>query len=315
MDNTLIADPIFIISLDTELIWGYVRYPQDRAVKLLSNDKSKGRGSIDVLLQLFDKYNIPATWAMVGHLFLDHCENEEGVPHSNMPRFKENWYSCDPCTDIHQNPLYYGTDIVEKILSSSIEHEIGYHTFSHVPLSECTDEVAKAEVERGVELANELGLTLNSFVFPENKIGHIDILRDYGFKIYRGQNRPEKNINQSRLTWLKTFAVSRIIAPPVEPILRGGIWEIPTSMYFYDSQFLFTITLRAKWGLYQAIRQRKVFHIYLHPENLLMQPSLANKLDSFLAFVAKRRDRGILKVLTMGGLASYLNSEAIGTGV
>jgi hypothetical protein len=56
-----------------------------------------------------------ATWAIVGHLFLDHCEKEDGIPHKDMPRFTDGWYSCDPCTGIHKDPLYYGRDIIEKI--------------------------------------------------------------------------------------------------------------------------------------------------------------------------------------------------------
>lgn len=309
MDKKLTASPIFIISLDTELLWGYVRYPQHRVVKLLSDDESKGRRSIDVLLHLFEKYHIPATWATVGHLFLDHCEDDGGMLHKDMPRFKENWYSFDPGTDIQQDPLYYGKDILEKILSSKIAHEIGWHTFSHVPFSECTREVAKAEIAKGIEIGKEWGITLKSFVFPEHKVGHLDILQEYGIKVYRGSRITDRPVNRGRLSWAPTLAASKIIAPPAEPVLREGIWEIPGSLYFYDSQFPFTLTLRAKIGLRQAIRENKVFHVYLHPVNLLMQPSLANKLGSFLAYVAKKRDEGILKALTMGELASYLNHD------
>ena len=171
----MIAQPIFIISLDAELLWGAVLYPSHKTVNLLKNDKQKGRGCIDVLLNLFEKHNIPATWAVVGHLFLDHCEKEGGIPHRNMPRFKRDWYSC---TDIQKDPLYYGKDIVEKILSNRIEHEIGYHSFSHVIFSECSREVAEAEIKEGIKLAKEFGIPLRSFVFSENKIGHVDILRE-----------------------------------------------------------------------------------------------------------------------------------------
>ena len=138
--------PIFIISLDTELIWGNIAYPSSETVSLMKKDSKKVRGCIDILLNLFEKYNIPATWAIVGHLFLDHCECEDGIPHQDMPRFKEEWYSSDPCTDIQKDPLYYGKDIVEKILSNRIEHEVGCHSFSHVIFSECSREVAEAEI-------------------------------------------------------------------------------------------------------------------------------------------------------------------------
>lgn len=310
-EKKLIEYPMFIISLDTELLWGYVRYPQHRAVKLLYEDEKNGRGAIDALLQLFEKYNIPATWATVGHLFLDSCECEDGIPHKNMPRFKEDWYSCDPCTNVQEDPLYYGKDFVNRIISSRGKHEIGYHTFSHVPFSECNHEVATAELEEGVKIASKLGIALKSFVFPENKIGHEDILKSHGFEIYRGHNVTTRNAHQSIPIWAVRFAASKIVAPPVEPVWRGGIWELPSSMLFSDPLFPSTLVLRAKKGIRKAIRHNKIFHVFLHPENLLMRPSLANELDDLLAFVAKKRDRGILKVLTMGKLAYYLNQKLI----
>lgn len=91
-----LTKPTFIISLDTELIWGYTAYPSNEVISLMINDDKKVRGCIDILLNLFQKHNIPATWAVVGHLFLDHCECEDGIPHKEMPRFKEDWYSADP---------------------------------------------------------------------------------------------------------------------------------------------------------------------------------------------------------------------------
>ena len=301
MDN-----PIFIISLDVELIWGYISEPTNKSISLMKNDDKNGRGCIDSLLNLFEKHNIPATWAVVGHLFLDHCECEDGVPHKDMPRFKEDWYSSDPCTDIQRDPLYYGRDIVEKILSNRIEHEIGYHSFSHIVFSECSGEVAEAEIKEGIKLAKGFGIMLKSFVFPENKFGHVDILKEYGFQIYRGPNLAGKNVNKILPVRTLNFAVSKIITPPVEPIWREGICELPSSMMFSDSLFPFTLVLRAELGIRKAIREKKIFHIFLHPESLIADPLLEKKLDKLLAFVAKRRDEEKLQVMTMSDLASIL---------
>jgi hypothetical protein len=298
--------PIFIISLDVESIWGYAAYPSHKEIDLLKRDDKNGRGCIDILLNLLGRHNIPTTWAVVGHLFLDHCECEDRMPHKDMPRFKEDWYSSDPCTDIQRDPLYYGTDIVEKILSNRIEHEIGYHSFSHVVFSECSREVAEAEIKKGIKLAKEFGITLNSFVFPENKIGHIDVLKENGFKIYRGENLVRGAINQSFLMRKFNGGIDKMIAPPTEPKWMDGIWEIPSSMFFCDPQIKFSLLPRAEIGLYRAIKSKKVFHIWLHPHNLLMYPSLKDDLDKFLAFVAKERDGGKIEVMTMGGFAKML---------
>lgn len=304
-----INKPIFIISLDTELIWGFATYPSHKNIDLLKYDDEKKRGCIDILLRLLEKYDIPATWAVVGHLFLDHCEKGDGIPHEHMPRFEEDWYSSDPCTDIQEAPLWYGKDIVEKILSNRIEHEIGYHSFSHVVFSECSREVAEAEVKEGIKLAKKFGITLKSFVFPKNKIGHIDILKKYGFKIYRGENLGRYDLSENILIRKFNGGIDKIIAPPAHPKWMNGIWEIPSSMFFCDAQIKSSLLLRAKVGLYRAIRSKKVFHIFLHPHNLLMYSSLKDDLDRFLEIAARKRDEGNLQVMTMGELVLELNAK------
>lgn len=300
---------IFTISLDTESIWGYAAYPSHKEIGLLKRDDTKGRGCIDAILNLFEKHNIPATWAIVGHLFLDHCEYEDGIPHKDMPRFKEDWYSTDPCTDVRRDPLYYGRDIIEKILSNRIEHEIGYHSFSHVIFSECSREVAEAEIKEGIELAKDLGITLKSFVFPESKIGHVNVLKKYGFKVYRGKKLGRYNPNKNLLIRKFTGGIDEMIAPPVEPKWIEGIWEIPSSMTFYDPQIKFSVLPRAKIGLNRAIKSKKVFHISLHPYNLLMYSSLKDDLDTFLGIVSKKRDEGKIEVMTMGEFVRYLDER------
>jgi len=297
--------PIFMLSLDTELFWGGARDVQSKALGPIINDPTKGRGSINVLLSLCKKYNIPVTWAMVGHLFLDHCQKEDGIPHPEMPRFQENWYSFDPCTNIKLDPLFYGKDIVETIMTNSVKHEIGYHTFSHVPFSECSRIVARAEISRGIEAARELGITLESFVFPYNLIGHVDVLAETGFKIYRGQDLGAITVNNSAVPRNKRIK-NRIFPPPSEPRWINGIWEIASSTIALDKQLHLPLAARSKLGIRQAIRSKSIFHICMHPHDLLYKPFLAIELDKTLAFVDKMRQHGQLQALTMGGLAARL---------
>jgi hypothetical protein len=98
-----------------------------------------------------------------------------------------------------------------------------------------------------------------------------------------------------------------MIAPPAEPKWRDGIWEIPSSMCFCDPKIKFSVLPRAKLGLCRAIKAKKVFHIFLHPHNLLMYPSLKDDLDKFLSFVAKKRGEGKIEVMTMGGFVEVLD--------
>lgn len=306
---TQLGTPTFIISIDMEMMWSCIREPQSKWAKHQVNDNTNGRGSVEILLNIFEKYDIPATWAIVGHLFLDSCHRENSIVHKNMPRFEERWYSHDPATDIKRDPLYYGKDIIEKILSNKVGHEIGSHSFSHVPFSDCSREVAEAEIKESIEIAKSNGITLRSFVFPWNKIGHVDVLREYGFAIYRGTNIPGRYAGRSILIRAPMVVINSFVAHPTEPIWENGIWEIPSSMIFGETLIPFTLLFRAKAGIRRAIKHNSVFHIFLHPQDLLKNARLADKLDELLAFVAQKRDRGNLRVVTMGEFASSLNRD------
>jgi peptidoglycan/xylan/chitin deacetylase (PgdA/CDA1 family) len=304
--------PTFMLSLDTELLWGGVSNIQSKVLGPIINDASKGRGSVKTLLSLSKKYNIPITWAMVGHLFLDHCQKENGIPHRDMPRFQNDWYSLDPCTNIKSDPLFYGRDIVEEIMTSSVKHEIGYHSFSHVPFSECSRTVAKAEINRGLQVAKELDITLKSFVFPYNKIGHVDVLREAGFKIYRGQDLGAITVKNSSVSLVNRF-LNRILPPQSEPKWINGIWEIASSTVALDKQLRLPLVARTKFGIRQAISTNGIFHICMHPHDLLYKPSLEKEVDQIFAFVDKMRQQGKLQVLTMIELAILLKRpDAIG---
>ena len=101
-----------------------------------------------------------------------------------------------------------------------------------------------------------------------------------------------------------------MIAPPTEPKWMDGIWMIPSSMFFCDAQTRFSVLPQAKLGLYRAMISKKVFHIFLHPHNLLTYPSLKDDLDKFLGVVAKKRDEGKIEVMTMGEFVEILDENA-----
>lgn len=266
----------FIISLDTELYWGWRLYPNSKMAKILRKQEAKAIESIDDLLQLFEKYKIPVTWAVVGKVFLEHPE------------------------------------IIEKILSNPIKHEIAYHSFSHVPLTECGYKTAEVEVLEGVNLGRDFGISFTSFVFPEDKIKYTQILKKYGFQIYRGLDLAGRNENRSLPVRVKNVALSKVIAYSVKPVLKDGIWEIPSSMcLYYPSSFYnpfpdaLTLVNRAKRGIERAIKQKEVFHIFWHPEDLLIRPWLLDKLEEVLRFIEIKKDQNDIYPTTMRGLINF----------
>lgn len=272
----------FIASVDVELLWGFFNHPEHQMVRMLRNDPSHGRKAFENLLKVFDRHNIQATWAIVGNLVKEQYQNE---------------------------PLYYGRDMIDKIVSSHTGHEVGYHSLSHRRFSNCSLEVAEAEIIEGVSIAASLGIIFKSFVFPEDSIGHVSLLQKHGFTTYRGPLPKKKQASRGIVNKVSGAIKSRLGAPAIVPSLSDAIWEIPSSMFFSDPFLPFSLVPAAEIGIRRAIKHEQVFHVFLHPENLLARPSLEKKLDNLLAYVAAKRDEGKLRVCTMGELAVSLNEK------
>ena len=60
---------VFTLSLDTELAWGMI----DKPISLINNKEYfyNTRKVIDKIIELLEKYQISATWAVVGALLLE----------------------------------------------------------------------------------------------------------------------------------------------------------------------------------------------------------------------------------------------------
>jgi peptidoglycan/xylan/chitin deacetylase (PgdA/CDA1 family) len=191
--------PAVVISVDFELAWA-LRYdrgvanPLERAIEAAR----RTRTHVPLLLDLFDHYKVPATWATVGHLFLERCECRGGRAHPDMirPSFFENenwryahgdWYDDDPCSSWSEAPEWYAPDLIRDILSRPVQHEVACHTFSHIPCNQehCPPDLLRAELQECQRLASEWDLVLRSFVFPANLAGNLAVLKELGFQNYR----------------------------------------------------------------------------------------------------------------------------------
>ncbi|MCK5344097.1 MAG: polysaccharide deacetylase family protein, partial [Candidatus Heimdallarchaeota archaeon] len=245
------------ISVDFELSWAF-RYGKpipelDRGIKTRENFHN--------FLNLFERYSVPLTWATVGHLFLESCirDIKTGLAHPEMPRpksFYENsywkwkegdWYHHDPCTDYKNDPNWYAPDLIDQILESRVEHEIGIHTFSHIDFSleNCDPNLAEAEIKKCIELMKERGLDPKSMVFPGNFQNYPEILRDAGIIAFRG--------------------VSRIdLSYPSEKCV--GLWDIHQSYFLYPHRKTPLKTI--KRYLNKALKKKYVFHLAFHPSDM-----------------------------------------------
>jgi peptidoglycan/xylan/chitin deacetylase (PgdA/CDA1 family) len=268
----------FIISLDTELAWGFRFYPAAPLAKVLRDNEEKVISVIDAFLALFEKYSVAATWAVVGKLF------------------------------------YEQPEIVTRVRESSVQHEIGYHSFSHIRFSQVSRANAEMELKQGSQIQDEFGIRFRSFVYPENMIGHVDLLPEYGFSIYRGPNNAGANVNKILPIRVKNHILFRIIAPTVRPRWRDTIWEIPSSMKFGDDLVPYTTVFRAKQGIKKAIETGSTFHMFVHPEDALLRPELLDRLEKVLQLVETKAEKKELVPITMGDFAEALARNDLNTG-
>lgn len=309
---------MFTISLDFELIWGtldlFGTAGFDRAVRA-------ERELVPRLLDLFAEYGVSATWCILGHLFLDRCGPVDGVKHPEICRpahawHAGDWFQYDPCGAEATDPLFYGRSLIERIRACPVAQEIGCHSFSHVIFGDagCTAATADSEVAECVRVAREMGVELKSFAFPRNSVGHLNVLRRHGFRVFRGpepasgSGRPWNN-PLKRLSHL--WAVVRAAEPPVvTPTLTPeGLWDVPGSMIYFPMHGLrrhIPLGLRVRRavkGLRAAVRERRVFHLWFHPTNLADQPDrMFAGLRAILEHAARLVRAGDLEVRPMGSV-------------
>ena len=307
---------VFTLSLDFELIWGTLEdHGPDAFRRACEIERTE---VVDRLLGLFAEFEIPATWCILGHLFLDSCALENGSKHPEIVHARRatgaDWFAVDPCTDEATDPVFYGRSLVEKIRSCPVRQEIGSHSFSHVLFDEVSSDAAASELAECVRLGQAAGVELHSFAFPRNRVGHLGALRDSGFICFRG---PEPGWHEGaergplrRVAHLLDVIAART-PPVVEPIERApGLWDIPGSMMYFPMHGrrrhipLSRRVKRAAKGLDRAAETGRVFHLWFHPTNLADEiDRMFDGLRSIFEHAARLRTDSRLRFASMGEIA------------
>lgn len=296
-----------VLSIDAELGWGF----HDRRDPPVSRIQA-ARWGWHRLVELFEETSIPATWAVVGHLLLDsHDGGRPGPPSS------ETW-SADERDRWRFRPRYrFGWDLVEAVRDADVPHEIGCHSFSHVIFGaeSTTRALAREEIERALEAGWDRGLSFESFIYPRNDIGHRDLLAEYGFTCYRSLSPDAASSSRLRNRFRKLVrsTVPGYSPPVVEPVVdEHGLVAIPASLYLYGFEGHARtvaaavagdpVVRQARRGIDAVVEDGGVFHMWLHPNNLVGEREV-ERLRAVLEYLARRRDATELRVETMAALA------------
>ncbi|MBF0176876.1 MAG: hypothetical protein HQL63_08520 [Magnetococcales bacterium] len=298
------------ISIDLELAWGRCDVPY-RAEELAAVRAE--RDIVTRLARLFEKYQVRATWAMVGHLLLDRPAPWQELPHPDLPRpvvagETRDWLFQLPR---EMDPAWYGSDLLPIIQAVQPTQEIGSHSFFHIPFDLAHPDAARADLEAVRVWHKKHAIPCRTFVFPRNRVGHLDLLRDMGIQVFRGQtprwydNFPSRAVR--RLLNLLTF-IFRFPMPTVVPLRTSqGLINLPDSMLLLGRNGLRRLVppgnliAMACSGLERAARQRRVFHLWFHPSNFTHDTDRQFAvLEAVLARAGDMREQGILDILPMG---------------
>jgi hypothetical protein len=316
----------FALTFDTELIWGSFDSMTPAVFERRFPDV---RGTIERILALLARYEVAATWAVVGHLFLRECRRgDAGLAHPELVRPQQrwrpgDWYAADPCSDRQRDPLWYGDDILDLLQGARGGHEIGCHSFGHALYGDphLTRAAVDADLEACLARAAERGLTLRSFVFPRNVEGHHEALRAHGFRAYRGADpawfaRLPSVLARGGHLVDQTLGLPPPVRKPSETL--PGLWNIPGSallLHRTGPRRVIPMAARlrkARAGLERAASSGGVFHLWTHPFNLAADRTfMLATLEGILQHARAIRDRGGIRIETMAEIAGH-SAEARG---
>lgn len=289
---------VAIVSIDTELMWGYSDTMSEGQFETQYPDSPSTHAR---LLSRLAAARVSATWFLVGAL-----TRRDGVPgHYGKGR------------------LWEAAAFVQCLRDVSPTQEIAVHgglthlVWTHESM---TRDIAERELKDGIEALSSACPDPCSFSFPRNCEAFYDLLPQHGIHAYRG--RPPalswklgRNVPGAILRALDE--VRRAAPPAVMPYQAiPGLWNIPASMFLYPIGPARTriVGLRSRverfrLGIEAAARQRAIFHFCLHPENLAESPHGVFLLDEILDVLVRARRRGDIEILTMRDVLHRLQGE------
>lgn len=223
--------------------------------------KRRARDGWQRLIDLFEAYDIPATWAVVGRL----CTAEDSL----APPASDEWFSNgiaesfdrEAATVIAErralNRDLTASWLVDALAESPVDHDIGSHSYGHPRFTNITRDLAQADIDAARAALDRWNADPDSFVYPFNAVAHRDVLAEAGFICYRetlgpgaGQERPDPDrpayhplelvpeapkqwagMAIDRLSEAYSYILSDSPPPVVEPVVQdNGLVAVPASL-------------------------------------------------------------------------------------
>jgi len=269
------------ISLDFEKFWGV-----HDVTNLKNNEQHliKVNHIVDQLLELFKKYNIHCTWAVVGLLNFDSLKELENYSKPININYTQNEFSPFPLNkyslqNVDSN-TFLATHEIKKI-ESTPNQEIASHTFSHLY---CLEKgISEKDIQNDIKYFNETIGEIDSIIFPRNQVNevYLNYLSKNKQITYRGnqQNKFWANSDYKTEGVLKKsgrvldayIKISKDNLVDWKSLKQNKNINIPASRFLRPYQFSNTIEKlkikRIKKQMLAAAQQDKIYHLWWHPHN------------------------------------------------
>jgi peptidoglycan/xylan/chitin deacetylase (PgdA/CDA1 family) len=181
------------------------------------------------------------------------------------------------------------SSLIDLIKQSSVKHDIGAHGYSHHIFTSLSHSEAKNEFEMISVGMKKFNVEPKSFVFPKNKVAHLDLLERYGYKCYRG-------CGDFRYDGMYIHK-------------HGNLFDVHPSYYLGSSPY--SICINRMIDI--AIKYRTPFHIWFHAFDFgstvqSIQRKIVRTLQPILRYAHGRNQKGELTLETMYSVVKKLGS-------
>ena len=284
---------IFILSLDCEGKWGVADQLTEIHCEHLGDIRLNE--AYRAVVSLLDEFGISATFAFT-ELFTLSSDQLLALPWEEITARLP--YTQRAFSDFRKG-LFEGWSAPWAKDMVSFHHEVGCHGVTHTPWDLMDTSQARFELS----LAPATGR--RTFVFPRNKVAHVALLEQAGFKGYRLCPPP-----RSRVASLASEFDKSVLADRHPPI--GHPQPIPAGYFINWRSGLRKIVppawtrLRARNILQNAALSNGVAHFWTHPENIASAPSTLANLRAILEEAVILRATGQIVCLTQEQYCDYI---------
>lgn len=132
-------------------------------------------------MRLLSDYDVPATWAVVGHRFLRDCD---GVHVGHPP--PDGWFHRERGRGLTDR--IFGSAGISSLIcfpQMSIRKLPVNHFLTFCPMTHVTEAITRAEIEAAIAAFPKLAVPYLSFGSRLNRVGYTELLAEYGFTWYR----------------------------------------------------------------------------------------------------------------------------------